>query len=138
MARPVAIQDGPHAKGPQATSNHYSLVNPKFTGLALIFILVRLLLFSVHRTDTILTASFLPSVTKVPHPSTSTSRKMQPALMSEFKNTSFLFVQHRLTTVDVNVNAVFLVEIDVTSTRLHNSKQSTVDAVDPRCRVDVH
>ena len=28
MARPVAIRDGPRAKGPRASSNHYSLVSP--------------------------------------------------------------------------------------------------------------
>ena len=30
MARPVAIRDGPRAKGPRASSNHYSLVSPLF------------------------------------------------------------------------------------------------------------
>ena len=28
MARPVAVRDGPRAKEPRASSNHYSLVRP--------------------------------------------------------------------------------------------------------------
>ena len=38
MARPVAIRDGPRAKGPWASSNHYSLVSP-----GLVYMLNRLL-----------------------------------------------------------------------------------------------
>ena len=35
MARPVAIRDGPRAKGPRASSNHYSLVSPHPDGIVI-------------------------------------------------------------------------------------------------------